>query len=212
MPKTTKRPRKKPPEPTVPKAMGRPTKFVPTTIEAIVTMVAGGMSYKDAARANGVSESLFHEWQSRGRAAVQEAELRTKKIRAALVAECKTRGLAFGGSKQEILARLENADHPFVDFVERLEKAEAERKFVWLGKIESAEDWKAKAWLLERLYPNEFSRQVRLAGHDGGAIEIENLPADVRAAMREKLDEIAERKRHKPKLIKGGKVDQKATG
>lgn len=57
-------------------------------------------------------------------------------------------------------------DEAFVDFVERVNEAKAERKAELLeqigqGRLITGEpDWKAKAWLAERLYPEDFAKTV----------------------------------------------------
>ena len=52
-----------------------------------------------------------------------------------------------------------------LEFSEQLKKAEADYKIALLAVIAKASrerDWKAAAWLLERKYPQEYSRMDRL--------------------------------------------------
>lgn len=203
-----RRPRKKPAgAPNKNPGTGRRSRLVtePDLAGKIATMVATGMSFKDAARANGVSESAFHAWRQRGEHAKLEQEKRAKLPKAALVAEAKLRELSTAGTKQKILERLAQDEAPYVELVEAVQKAEAERRFVWLERIDRAAgdgDWKASAWLLERTYPAEYSRRTisELVGKDGGPIQTETheITEDVRETMQEKFEEIKARKAERP--------------
>lgn len=186
-------------------AGGRRSKLTPAIHEDIVTMISGGMNFKDAAAANGIGERTFHEWRQRGEHAVIEHERREAMSVAALRAECRGLKLPATGNKQTILDRLGAQEDPFAQFAQAIKKAEAARKFVWLGEIGTAEDWKAKAWLLERLYPHEFSRRTiaQLVGKDDGPVEFADLTEDVKTKMAEKIQAIADRKAQVPlKLVK----------
>lgn len=177
---------------------GRRTKLTPALQERIVTMISGGASYKDAAQANGIGESTFHAWRQRGEYAEMEAKRRAEATVVILKAECKEGGLPTSGKRQDLIDRLNAEEEPFRDFVEAIKKAEAERKFVWLGKIATAadEDWKAAAWLLERIYGAEYARRTvnELVGKDDGPIETVDRTEDVRTTMLERFEEIAKRK------------------
>lgn len=59
-----------------------------------------------------------------------------------------------------------DGDEDFVDFAERVKQAKADRKRelieeIGQGRLITGEmDWKAKAWLAERLYPEDFAKTV----------------------------------------------------
>ena len=58
----------------------------------------------------------------------------------------------------------ESGKHPFADFLDALESAEAELKHRLLGVIEAAstDSWAAAGWILERKFPAEFGRRMAL--------------------------------------------------
>lgn len=182
---------------------GRRSKLTPAVHEQIVTMIAGGLSFKDAARANGVGERTLHQWRSRGEHAILEQARRDEMSAAALRAECRRMKLKATGNKRTLLTRLNEEEDPYAQFAQDIEKAEAERKFTWLAEIATSEDWKAKAWMLERIYPHEFSRRTiaQLVGKDDGPIELADLTDDVKQQMAEKLAAIADRKKQAPLRI-----------
>jgi hypothetical protein len=62
------------------------------------------------------------------------------------------------------------------DFYEAVTAARAQAAQTLLGHVAGAEDWRAAAWLLERLFPKDFAlRQVlEHIGKDGGAIQHEH--------------------------------------
>lgn len=73
-----------------------------------------------------------------------------------------TRRLAcqYAGISEDTLA---NWLRDYSDFSDAVNKAEGDGSVEWLNRIEQAAkrgSWQAAAWKLERLYPNEYGRQV----------------------------------------------------
>lgn len=182
-----------------PHAGGRRTKLTPDVHERIVAMIQGGMTYKRAAQANGIGESTLHAWRQRGEYAYDESERRKTATMEALRAECKLRGLPpTGKKKQTLIDRLNEDEAPYVEFVEALKKADAEREFLILGQIAKAadDDWRAGAWLLERTEPGRYARRTVneqiLTGKDGGPIELHELTEDAREEMEKALERVSD--------------------
>ncbi len=70
---------------------------------------------------------------------------------------------AGGVSKATLMAwkaKARNGEQPFADFLDRLQRAEAEGAVAVLGIIQDAAHkgtWQAAAWILERRYPKQFA-------------------------------------------------------
>ncbi len=47
---------------------------------------------------------------------------------------------------------------PYREFFDKVRKAETAREAKWVRDIDSDPSWKAKAWLLERRYPERWGR------------------------------------------------------
>lgn len=69
----------------------------------------------------------------------------------------------------------------YVEFAESLGKAEAAFKLAHIKNIKTAADqgsWQASAWMLERVYRDEYGRnadaKVELTGKDSGPVEVES--------------------------------------
>ena len=80
------------------------------------------------------------------------------------------------------------------EFYGRVKKAEATAVVGWLAKIEKAASegtWTAAAWKLERIYPEDYGRQLHeLTGKDGGPIE-HKVNANINALPTESLVALA---------------------
>lgn len=67
--------------------------------------------------------------------------------------------------------------HPgglYGQFMHALEQANAQAKISLLGKIQEADDWRSKAWILERRFPAEFGATLKqeLTGENGGPVAV----------------------------------------
>lgn len=99
-----------------------------------------GHTTKMAAQAAGVSRRTLYEWRYKGEAIRQLKE----------------------DSPEEL--PLTPYDQDYLWFLKAWEKAEYKRKEALLKAIDDAgkTSWQAKAWLAERLYPDEFSKTRKI--------------------------------------------------
>lgn len=76
-------------------------------------------------------------------------------------------------------------DSPYAGTHEAIESAKAASVIGLLDQIYAAasDDWRAAAWMLERRFPNDFGKVTRLAGPDGGPVQVE-VQSEARAAER----------------------------
>lgn len=125
-------------------AVGRPTLLNDETADRIVAIVKAGGFPETAALVAGVGRRTLYDWLARGH---PEGVLKP-------VAEGEDPG------ERELRAE----DQPFRDFRERLEQARKESELRHVAAITSSKDWRAHAWLLQRLNPDEFSAPRAAAG------------------------------------------------
>jgi hypothetical protein len=96
------------------------------------------------------------------------------------------------------LARGEADDAPqrFRDFAAAVREAEAGFEIASLALIARAgdEDWRARAWLVERRHPRRWGRRkaLELSGPDGEPIQLEALGLDWHRLSDEELDFVAQ--------------------
>ena len=114
--------------------MARPTKLTPEVEERLVRAISVGATYKDACACAGISFQTFLNWKKRAQRAVEQVGERD-------------------GEPEE-------TDHPFVEFFDRIKRAQGEAAVGLLAMIGKAanRDWKAAAWMLERRYPESYDR------------------------------------------------------
>lgn len=116
---------------------GRPTSLDTEAANAIVGILQKGLPIEDAVAAAGVSEKSYFNWMRRGERA----------------------------SKARIL---KDSEKPFLQFFQSCKKARSLGKVARVTQIERAgmgdqntpPDWKAVAWLLERMHPEQFGRRI----------------------------------------------------
>jgi len=114
--------------------MARPHKLTPEVEERMVRAISVGAAYKDACAYAGISYQTFLNWKKRA----QQSEARSDD----------------GCDEPEETTRR------FVEFFDRIKKAQGDAAMSWLATINKAakRDWRAAAWALERRYPKSYDR------------------------------------------------------
>lgn len=114
--------------------------------DMVINAIKNGHTTTMAAQAGGISRRTLYDWIDKGVAARDAVETDPD-------------------------AKLTPYDQEYLWFLEQYEIAQLERKKTLLARIEDAGadagKWQANAWLLERLYPDEFSmkRSVSLVSN-----------------------------------------------
>ena len=152
---------------------GRPSSLTPETAAVILDAVKGGASQKDAAAMAGIPQSTMSAWKRKGADQIdgpyREFALEMKR---ALVEWKMKRLESIRQAAEEGRVRLR---------VERTKYKDGSQKVVETRE-EGAPSWQASAWLLERMFPDEFGRkgmQLNLAagaqsgGGDGAAVKVQ---------------------------------------
>lgn len=184
--------------------MGRPSKLTAERQERIVQALRAGAPIGVAASRGGIHPSTYHEWDARGRAALERADHDPD--------------------------RLDTVDRPYAEFSETVTRARHEWELGRLAEIQYAGtgrpyevtvtkevihkdtgevvtltevrrgvevDWRAAAWLLERRNPQVYGKVYRaeVTGPEGAAIEVtvDDLVARAEAAV----DELATRRQRR---------------
>lgn len=153
----------------------------PTILEKVVTVLKLGAGRTVAAEQAGISDETLRQYIRIGAAAWRKRE------------DALLEGRVADLSAREVL---------FADFYDRTRAAESHVKTYALGLIQKAGsgDWKAAAWLLERLYPETFGRRVDVKAEHSGTIR--GAPADLSKLSD---DELWELRRIQRKLSEEGK-------
>jgi hypothetical protein len=134
--------------------MGRPTLMTQECIESIMQYIAAGEKPIMAARANGVRKSTFLSWTARGRAERERLENDPK-------------------------AKIKASERPFMDFLDRIEEAEAKYITFMSATLTKAakepKNWRAALEILERRDPENWSKTSRteISGPNGGPVRQE---------------------------------------
>lgn len=131
------------------KARGRPTKFTPERREKIIQLIKAGNYLETATQAAGIDYSTFRNWMNRGEDALQ---------------------------RQSDGDKLTKVEKEFVDFVEHIQKAEAEaeaRNLMIINKAAS-DSWQAAAWYLERKHHDRWGRKDRVQADVNHSGEVKN--------------------------------------
>jgi hypothetical protein len=75
------------------------------------------------------------------------------------------------------LSAARDGDTRYADFIDRYTRARsvAQNKSIERIRRIGAEDWRAEAWLAERMFPKDFNlkQQMELSGKDGGPVAID---------------------------------------
>jgi transposase len=120
--------------------IGRPTKLNDELREVIAGQLRAGNYIETAAAFAGVSKVTLYDWIRRGKRELQRVEANPR-------------------------AKVRKEEAPFVDFLNAVERAqaEAEAEDVDILRRAARDDWKAAAWRLERKFPDKWGRKDRLA-------------------------------------------------
>lgn len=78
-------------------------------------------------------------------------------------------------------AQKPEADEEFLQFLQSLKKAEAEAEYLLVKEIKLADEWQAKAWILERRFGDRWKKVERneITGKDGKPVETSNVHTTV---------------------------------
>ena len=139
------------PPPPVPRhvQVGRPRLLNPDTQDLIVGALRTGVPFREAAAVAGVSEQAAHVWKSRGAKALEDAGI--------------VPGMEYDAD--EVLARIPEKDHAFVEFAWAVASANAARRAALLEKVTRAKDWHAQAWLLKVGWPDDYGDRLAIDAH-----------------------------------------------
>lgn len=132
-----------------PKKMGRPSALTKEREDTFVNCMRAGGFIKHAAGVIGVAEVTVYVWLERGEAAD-----------------------VLENSGQDV----PKDELPYLSFFRRVRQAQATFRMDGVIKIKQAGavDWRATAWLLEKLSPNEFGNRTKLehSGPNGAPIPV----------------------------------------
>ena len=95
--------------------------------------------------------------------AIFEIVIAVVRVGAGQEAACREAGIS-NETLRQYVQRGETGEEPFAEFVIALRKAHGNSKVYLLGLLQEAAvgDWRAAAWLLEKLYPHDFGALVKL--------------------------------------------------
>jgi transposase-like protein len=144
---------------------GRPTKFTPDTQAAILDALKTGVGIERAAAFAGIHADSLYNWMKQGKEDEDQ-----------------------------------NVESEHRTFFERLTRARAEVHVRLAGEVRAAAtsdregDWRAAAWMLERLAPEDFGQRTLVEHEHSGTVDVAHLlggkqPVDVSRRTREKIDE-----------------------
>lgn len=143
--------------------MARRTKLTPETQQAIINALNSGNWLETAANYAGIATATLYNWLDRGR---QERE------------------------RLESDDTPNDAETPYLEFLEAVEKARSQAQVRAVGLIQKAAidgTWQAAAWFLERSDPQKWGRfnRMEVTGKDGGplAVDVTKLEEKVRAVL-----------------------------
>lgn len=117
-----------------------------------------------------------------------------------------------GISVRKFQSLLKNDDLEIVAFKKAIDKAKAKSLERLLSIISDAalDDWKAAAWLLERLNPEHFGppkQKTEITGKDNGPVEIFLTDEERQKKVLEILNEAAKRTNSTSESDKGGETE-----
>lgn len=146
----------------------------PQILEVVLTVISVGAGHKIAAAQAGIAEKTLKTYITWARDAWECREL--DKL----------------PDEPRELERIEF----FADFYVRLRKAETNLQAYMLGIISKAAhgDWRAGAWLLEKLYPSQFGHRVELRAehHVEATVDLSALSVEELRTLKRLRAKIAE--------------------
>lgn len=118
---------------------GRKSKCTIEMIEIIARAIAEGLSTKDTCALVEIDPTTFYRWFNDGEEEIKRLD-----------------ALPHDWDENDINPHLVN----YVLFNNAVKKAIPMRKLALINKIRLADEWQSKAWLLERLHPEEFGKRT----------------------------------------------------
>ena len=70
----------------------------------------------------------------------------------------------------------------YAEFEQAVKKAESIAEAKWMHQIGQDASWQSKAWLMERRYPERWSRKDNLALNHSGNVEVTFIPIETLSA------------------------------
>jgi transposase-like protein len=160
---------------------GRPTKYTPEVGARIVAAIQVGAQLETAAAAAGIAKDTLWRW-------MRDGARSTPRRGPPLVEPDPARP----GKTRPILRTL-------WDFSDAVKKAFDSVEIKMLQAIGGADDWKAKAWILERRHPERYARPAQRHIHEGGTTNTNvnvnaagagGAPVDLSALSDDELDQL----------------------
>jgi len=123
----------------------------PSILETALSVLAVGASRQVAAAQAGISKVTLWSYENRGREAWEKRE---------------------AGIEAGVEVELSESEAFFAEFYARVRKAESTTQAYMLGLIQKAAngDWRAGAWVLEKLYPAEFGKRLEVHAEHSGTV------------------------------------------
>jgi transposase len=98
------------------------------------------------------------------------------------VTTCNALGVSISAFHQWMKKGEEAEDGLYLEFQQAVKKAEHLAEAKWLRDISQNEAWQSKAWLMERRFPERWSRKDNLALNHSGNVEVTFVPVDTLSA------------------------------
>ena len=94
------------------------------------------------------------------------------------VTACNALGVSLSAFHQWMKKGEETEDGLYLEFQQAVKKAEHLAEAKWLRDISQDEAWQSKAWLMERRFPERWSRKDNLALNHSGNVEVTFVPIE----------------------------------
>lgn len=174
----------------------RPQLLNDVMADQIINAIERGLPRKQAASIVGVSERALQNWIARGRSELERPDINPKAHTIAelrRIADERNTPLEGARTKVKIAAKLNDHETTYMQFVQRLVRADATAMGYGLQEAirTGAEDWRFWMLFLERRYPAEFGRrnpdELEGADIDSGTEEEAALMLERATAIRVKM-------------------------